>query len=117
MVLIGNKCTDLEEAVQVGSEYLQIGSQAAFRLKSRVAQCDTDDLEDIPVKAATTEVNKQMLDVLAKLTQRLDRIESSLKQPAKVDKKQPICYECQEPGHVRASFPLKKQGKGQGPRS
>ena len=115
-LLVANVQT-LEEAVQVGSEYLQIGSQATSRQESGVAQCDFDDQESDQVKSSDTDTNRQMLDTLAELSTRLDQLETSLKQQQKKEKKPPVCYECQEPGHLRASCPLKKQGNGQGPRS
>ena len=115
-LLVANVRT-LEEAVQVGSEYLQVGSQATSRQESRVAQCDVDDTEVVLVKSTNTDTSRQVLDTLAKLTARLDQIETGLKKQQKEEKKPPVCYECREPGHRRASCPLKKQGNGQGPRS
>ena len=115
-LLVANVQT-LEDAVQVGSEYLQIGSQVTSRQESRVAQCDIDDQEVVQVKSTSTDASRQMLDALTKLTARLDQIETSLKQQTNKERKQPVCYGCQEPGHLKASCPLKKQGNGQGPRS
>ena len=55
----------LEEAVQAGSEYLQIGSQVMSRQESRVAQCEVDNKEAIHVKSTTaTDASRQMLDAL-----------------------------------------------------
>ena len=69
-LLVANVQT-LEEAVQVGSKYLQIGWQVTSRQESTVAQCDIDDKDDVQVKSTNTDANRQMLDVLTKLTQDL----------------------------------------------
>ena len=76
-LLVANVQT-LEEVVRVGSEYLQIGSQAASRQESRVAVCYTDNQENIQVKTVAADTQKQMLDALSKLTQRLNQMEKNL---------------------------------------
>ena len=111
-LLVANVQT-LEEAVRVGSEYLQIGSQATLRQESRVAACDMDDQEDIQVKTVAADTQRQMLDALSKLTQRLDQMEKNLE-----GRRLLTCFECGQQGHFRSKCPQKKkQGNEQGPRN
>ena len=110
--LLAANVQTLEEAVRVGSEYLQIGAQAAPRHDSRVAVCDTDDLDNIQVKPVISDTRRRMLDMLSKLSERMDQIESSVKK-----KDPPTCFGCGKAGHFRSNCPQKKQGNGNGPRN
>jgi len=105
---------NLEDAVRIGAEYLQIGSQAATRYESKVATCDvTDEDEDVRVKPVNVDTDRDILVALQSLTARLEKMEASLKQ----EKKPLVCFECNQPGHVRARCPHKKSGNEAGPRN
>ena len=110
-LLVANVQT-LEEAVRVGAEYLQIGSQATSRTDSRVATCDIDDQADIQVKPVAIDTQKPVLEAIEKLTQRLNQMESKL-----ASKKELSCFECGGKGHFRSKCPQRKQGNDQCPRN
>ena len=78
-LLVANVQT-LEDAVRVGSEYLQVGSLATSRQESRVATCDVDDQDVVQVKPVAVDTQGQLLEVLTKLMQRLDKLEETKKE-------------------------------------
>ena len=113
-LLVANVQT-LEEAVRVGSEYLQIGTQATSRSESRVATCDIDELDAVQAQPVAVDTNRQILDTLSRLHERIDQLEGRL---SKEKKQQLVCFECGEQGHFRTRCPRrKKQGNEQGPRN
>ena len=62
----------MEEVVRVGSEYLQIGVQATTRQESRVPTYDTAELEPIQAKLVVVDTDKQMLEALNRLTEKVN---------------------------------------------
>ena len=112
-LLVANVQT-LEDAVRVGAEYLQVGSQATSRQESRVATCDVDDQDYVQVRPVTVDTEEQMLETLNKLMEKVNQLEDKL-----TEKQKPklVCFGCGKSGHFRSNCPLKKQGNEKGPRN
>ena len=67
-LLVANVQT-LEDAVRIGFDYLQIGSQATLGQESHVATCNVDDQDSIQVKGAAVDMNRQLLEILNTLSE------------------------------------------------
>ena len=103
------------EAVRVGSEYFQIGAQATTRQESRVATYDTEEIKPIQAKPVVVDTDRQMLEALNRLTEKVNQLKARL---TTEQKQRSTCFECGEPGHFQSKCPCKKkQGNELGPRN